>query len=123
MEVNETIALICNMPSEFTSRGNISIKELFEKSGYQQNYFEITEINIEEYLTENKHLVETWRRFSEDQRCIPTYYFIQNEEKWIVGYYPNGDELEFTESIKACAYYIKNILIECILLNNLRFKF
>jgi hypothetical protein len=112
------IARLCGLPSEFRTRGNVSMIDLIRDSGYLEIANRVFESDIEEYLREHADLVDVWQVYSEDQRCTPTCYLASasfagrpGDSGWRVGYYSmlpaERVERDFQDGYSACAYFVK----------------
>jgi hypothetical protein len=44
--------------------------------------------------------------WSEDQRCTPAYYFVENGGDYVVVRLPEDDRVEFGDKFTACADFI-----------------
>lgn len=110
MNQEETLEAICNMAVDYNSQGNVSMLELFYRSGYRKQESRITEELIEKLLLKNPDLVESWLIESENTRTTPAWYVLPKDNKWVVGLYPGGKELIFGDKNKACACYIKKYM-------------
>ena len=62
--------------------------------------------SIAAVLMSNPKLVNDWLRWSEDQRCTPSYFFTEEKNKYIVGRIPGNERVMFTDRISACADFI-----------------
>lgn len=118
MEQAKDIATtILFLPSRFNSSGNDqSIYSLLQATGYFELYDQIQEDQILEALYDHLECADQWMKWSEDKRSASGWYFIQNEQgSYVVGYYPEQDDLETIEYIdktEACALYIKREIEE-----------
>jgi hypothetical protein len=110
MNREETLEAICNMAVTFNSQRDVSMLELLNRSKYRELKSEITEELIKGHLEKNAVLVQSWLMESENNRGSPAWYISSKDNKWIVGYYPGGEEFEFNNKNIACACYIKHYM-------------
>ncbi len=110
MNLQQKIEAVCKLANDCKLKTDKSLWNLFQESGYQESSDEVTEELIEIYLDKNPSLTQSWLSHSEDNRGTPAWYFIFKNNKWIVGFYPGGIDMEFMESNKACAHYIKMLM-------------
>jgi len=73
----------------------------------KKNKDEVTPEKILSYLSDNTHLIATWLEWSADKRWTPAWYFTDHGDGWVVGYYPNGPEFAFEDSVHACAHFVE----------------
>jgi hypothetical protein len=104
------------MPTEFRSRGDVSMVKLVSESGYVENQTSVTVDLLSEYFAEHPEEVEAWLRASWDNRGWPSWYLqdpssANSQGKWVVGFHP-GEHREFFEcGADACGMFVKNWLI------------
>jgi len=110
MNQEQTLEAICKMAVDFNDQGNVSMLELFNKSGYKTQETEISEELIEEFLLKKPDLLESWLMESENTRATPAWYVSPKDNNWIVGLYPGGKEKKFSDKTKAVACYIKKYM-------------
>lgn len=102
------------LPKTFYMTGNKSFFDLLKDSGYFEDYNDVTEVNIREQLKTHPEYCEQWIEWSENQRSDSGWYILQqdsNNHIYIVGCFHSRDQItskEFTDSIQAVAYFIKN---------------
>jgi hypothetical protein len=106
------IEAICRMPAEYERRGNVSMIELLRESGYLKADWELTEVLLQTYLSEHPEAIEAWLAESRDQRVSEGWYLQDPEAtgirgRWLVGYYPNGPRMNYSDGVRACAAFIK----------------
>ena len=94
------------MAVDFNDHGNVSMLELFNNSGYREQKNRITEKLIEGILLKKPAILESWIIESENTRATPAWYVSQKGDQWVVGLYPGGKELKFSDKTKAVACYI-----------------
>ena len=103
MNSAESIQRICSLPVTFRG-GDQSAYDLVRNSGAAHRC--LTAEALLPVLQSNPDLVDAWLMWSEDQRCTPAYYFIEEGEKYVVGRYPGKDRAEFDDRLTACADFI-----------------
>lgn len=105
MAPGTVVERLCRIPAEF-SGGNKSPVQLVAESGLAQRESALSVEAVSTYLSRYPALVEQWLRWSEDKRASPGWYFMRESNKFVVGYYPNGETLSFAEALPACAEFI-----------------
>ena len=112
------ISALCRIPIARKLR-DVSTITLFLESGYLHHRDGISESALEKYLRAHPELVQHWVRFSEDQRCTPSWYLLppvprihdHDQPPWVVGYMPDSDseppQKTFPNPFSACAFFIK----------------
>lgn len=112
MNIEDVVKNICLMARDFNHRGDMSMVQLLEESGYIQHRNEIDEDKIAESLKDDKSIVDDWIRYSEDQRCTPSWYYDGQR----IGYLnENGKpekQSQFDDPLEGCALYIKKEMEE-----------
>ena len=110
MKYDDTIAKICRMPRDFRTRGDVSMVELLQESGYAEYRELITEDLIREYVDTHRENIAAWQRYSDDQRCGPSWFF-RNKT---IGHVPISGKIElekeYPSEAEACAAYIKRMM-------------
>ena len=103
--MNDDLAIrrICNLPADFRT-GNQSEYDLVRASGIKCR--SLTTEEVLPVLKANPELVDEWSMWSEDQRCTPAYYFVENGGDYVVGRLPEDDRVEFDDKFTACADFI-----------------
>lgn len=99
------IKRLCNIPANFHS-GNKSPVQLVAESGLAQCESALSVEAVSAYLSQHPALVEQWLQWSEDKRVSSGWYFMRESNKFVVGYYPKGETLNFAEALPACAEFI-----------------
>lgn len=110
---------ICTVPNLFW----IELSPLERKKWYGtqkinkklSKNFAIEEKDIENFLTNNLFLIESWLSYSEDRRGGSGYYFIKKGSAYISGYYGSmfrKDQvyIESDNAVKVCSNFICNEL-------------
>jgi hypothetical protein len=98
-----TIERLCRVPAEFRLGGK-SARQLVRASGVEPA--SLSADSVISVLRANPHLVEDWLRWSEDQRCTPSYYFLEERGTYVVGLVPGKERTVFSDRITACADFI-----------------
>ena len=109
MNSDDTIAMICRMPRDFCTR-DVSMIQLLQESGYTECTGQITEDLIREYVDAHRENIAAWQRYSDDQRCGPSWFF---RNKGIGHVAKSGKvelEQEYPTEAEACAAYIKRMM-------------
>ena len=113
MEVTATTEAVCNTARDFERRCNVSMIALLKESGYLENFNEVTEARILEYLQQHPDLVGTWVLYSENKRTDGGWYILTPRDSqippnvWAVGFYPAEETREFPDGASACAFFVK----------------
>ena len=110
MHIDNILKKICRMPIDFSDRGDVSMIQLFEESGYIQSPNEIDKEKILEYVKNDKNIVDAWISYSEDQRCTPSWYFTGHKVAYLTKEGKSDYEMHFDNPIKGCAAYIEKML-------------
>jgi hypothetical protein len=108
---------VCQMPIAFRARGNLSMVDLIEESGYSALADDITELVLEKHLRQYPELVPVWVQYSEDQRCSPAFGISgpstdgDSARDWRVFYWDHDPakrwDHTFPDQFTACAFFIK----------------
>ena len=109
MNFDDTIAKICRMPRDFGIR-DVSMVQLLRESGYAQYREQITEDRIREYVDTHRENIAEWQRYSDDQRCSPSWFF---RDKAIGHVAKSGKvelDQEYPTEADACAAYVKRMM-------------
>ena len=103
--MNDELAIrrICNLPTDFR-KGSQSAYDLVRASGIKCR--SLTTAEVLPMLKANPSLVDEWSMWSQDQRCTPAYYFLENSGNFVVGRLPDDDPVEFDDRFTACADFI-----------------
>jgi hypothetical protein len=103
----DVVARICELPVEFRTRGNASVTQLVEESGYAGHKTAVTVEAVSRYIHDRPDLIEAWFSYSEDQRTSSGWYLIcRADGKFEVGYFPKGERLAIADREAACAEFI-----------------
>jgi hypothetical protein len=105
MDPEIVIERLCSIPANFYG-GNKSPVQLVAESGLSQCESAFSVEAVSTYLSHHPMLVEQWLRWSEDKRVSSGWYFMRESNKFVVGYYPRGETLSFTEALPACAEFV-----------------
>lgn len=120
MNREQIVEAVCRLPKDFREKGNVSIPQLLELSGYVGVTDRITEEDLEACLRKSPGLVESWIAQSEDNRGSPAWYIQEQDVSgneigaWVVGRYPNGTRETFPDRFRACAFYVKRFVEQVI---------
>jgi len=100
------------MPSLFRERGNFSMIDLLAEVGGPAAIAGIRVADLAAALRDRPECVRAWVGYSEDNRSSPAW-FIQaspNGSKWVVGFYPDGESVQYDTASDACSHYIRHYL-------------
>lgn len=114
MKYDDTIAKICRMPRDFGTRGDVSMDQLLQESGYTQCREQITEDLIREYVDTHRENIAAWQRYSDDQRCSPSWFFRNKTIGHVATLGRIELEKEYLSEVEACAAYIKRMIEQFI---------
>ncbi|MFL5741037.1 MAG: hypothetical protein ACJ75B_12520 [Flavisolibacter sp.] len=103
----DLIKKIISLPKKYYTEGNSSIHSLLE----QIDHFKEEELNEEEIadaLSQNPSCIVDWLRWSEDKRSSEGWYLVEENGKYVLGYYPGGKfkQQVNTNGADACAAFI-----------------
>jgi hypothetical protein len=107
MNMAETIIAVIHLPRNFNNLGDVSAYSLLLDSGYCETHNQITESAIHEELIKRPECVGEWLNFSEEKRTSTGWYFQKGSKSYQVGYFPNGQLVDYVDKITACAAFIK----------------
>jgi hypothetical protein len=108
--IEDIIKRIINLPNEFHNSGNISMYALLKRTGYFELYTQIDETNILKELIINPGYFEQWLLLSAYKITTLGWYFVEENNLYVVGYYPkeqNPTLLKYSYANTACAAFIK----------------
>lgn len=107
--MTDYIQQICRLPITFKA-GNKSPLTLVRESKFSKFYKGISPQNINEYLKENKRLMNSWQTWSEDKRTSCGYFLsLSKGNCYIASMDENGRitfKKAFNSDIDACSEYI-----------------
>jgi hypothetical protein len=116
MELSLVLSAIGRMPTEFRSRGDVSMVQLVVESGYLLNQSLITVDLLSQYFVDHPEAVDAWLRNSLDNRGWPSWYLqdpssATSQGKWVVGFHPGEHREYFERGSDACGVFVKKWLI------------
>ena len=101
------VADICKIPARLEERGEVSVVTLLDESGYRSAP---TDLNVEAvvaYLERHPPLIDAWIGYSTDKRVSSGWYIVEDSgERFVVGWYPQGERFFFEDRYRACAEFI-----------------
>jgi hypothetical protein len=107
--IEEIARRVCDIPSEFHRRGDVSVVALVEQSGYDDSNAPSLRQAIEQQLCARPAVIEDWLCYSADKRTSRGWYF-QDDPVLVVAYFESGvgtsRERRFTDRAQACAEFI-----------------
>ncbi|HMV12471.1 MAG TPA: hypothetical protein PKD88_12365 [Nitrosomonas sp.] len=103
---------LITLPREFSQLNTVSMYDLLKRTGYADLSKSISEDDLYEKLLAHPEVITDWLEYSEDKRCAGWYFRSSNSDRYLVGYYGNGEsfETEYSDKLKACAVFIKHEL-------------
>lgn len=103
----DMIADLCELPARLKKRGNVSVWQLVQDSGYKTNPELLTVRAVKDYLASHKDLIEDWLMYSRDKRTTEGWYIKGlGFGLFTVGYYPGGPTKVCLNRRSACAEFI-----------------
>lgn len=96
---------ICDMPVAF-KLGSKSAIQLLEESGYFEMPNELTIEALVAFIGSHPNVILAWLKWSEDKRVSSGWYFVWKAGGYIVGHFPNGPQLPFSDGVQACAEFV-----------------
>lgn len=113
MEEENQILNIIHLSSDFRAHdNNQSIYNLLESTGYFLNFDQISIDAIQTELRKHSKVIEEWLEWSESKRSNSGWYFKNDNEKSVVGYYTGLEDtsssINYSDLHEACATFIKN---------------
>ena len=107
--VQEVVEKVCSIPSDFHTRGDVSVVYLLEESGYDTVRDAVTVPIIQQHLQAHPHLIDVWGDYSGDKRCSSGWFF--DDSRHTTGHYSSSagrsQEQVFSERSQGCAEFIK----------------
>ena len=110
MDTDNIVTKICRMPIDFRNRGDVSMIQLLEESGYIESRKEIVKKNILEYVKMDINIVDAWISYSDDQRSTPSWYFTGEKVAHLTREGKSENEMHFDDPAEGCAAYIEKML-------------
>ena len=113
--MSDVISKICSMPRDFRFQGTKSMIQLFKESGYLEESKLVTKKALTIYLKTNPELTNDWENYSSDKRVPQGWYFLKDNDQWIVGYSGTTSQeqkLQYNSKFEACAEFILHELLE-----------
>lgn len=117
MDVNKAIVAVVELARNFKLFRNMSPVNLLKASGYFELYEEITEDKMREQLMRNPRRIKDWLYWSDHTRPATVWHLERNNKEVYVlwRYRINGDEnsyeeIEYSDSIDACAAFVKRTI-------------
>lgn len=105
LKVEEVVSRLCRMPIDFYGGRSKSMLQLVSESGVDWCPAALTVQNLAAYIANHTEVIEGWLRWS--QKPLPSgWYFERQGSAFVVGFYPNGEELKIEEPAVACAEYM-----------------
>ena len=102
------------MSRDFRARGDTSMVQLLQESGYKECREQITEDHIRQYVDTHHENINSWQRYSADQRSSPSWYFCGKTIGYVSRSGTKESEKEYPSEVEACAAYIKNMMEQLI---------
>lgn len=109
------ISAVCRMPVAFRSGESTSMATLFEQSGCANHMNSMTADVLAAFLRQRQELIDAWVIESCDRRTGSGPYLEEprsDGRPWVVGDYPSGEQVEYTDGASACAAFILRRLHE-----------
>jgi hypothetical protein len=106
INMSHLIEQICRLPVDCKTMRTKSALQLVQESGFFENPSALLQSEVESYLREHSDLVHDWLIWSADKRTDRGWYFLEEAGHFVVGYYPLGDQITFSDPVKACAEFV-----------------
>ena len=84
--------------------------QLLKESGYIENRDSISKETILKHVKRDESVIDLWIRYSEDQRCLPSWYFTGDTVGHLSSTGKSENKIHFDNPAEACAFYIKTML-------------
>jgi hypothetical protein len=109
----EVVEALCRLAVDHHRLG-LSPVQLLKDSDYLKAPGRLSEADVEPILRRDPELVASWQRYSEDQRCSPSWYLMEpgyavGQNEWRVGHLDRAyrkREWSFDDQYKACAFFV-----------------
>ena len=101
----KSLDAVCRIPSVFY-RGGLSFVQIVRDSGVSKD--DLSKETLVQVLGSDPCLVNDWLRWSMDKRVSSGWFFKQEENGYLVGFYPDGQHLFFEDAATACSEFIVN---------------
>ena len=105
----ETAVRVCNIPSEFHRRGDTSVFQLVQESGYAHADTSSLRCAVQQQLRTHPILIDDWLAYCADKRTSSGWY-LTKDIPFTVGYFDvdHGRSREqcFSDRSEACTEYI-----------------
>jgi hypothetical protein len=103
----DVVAKVCDLPVQFRARGNVSVVQLLEESGYRAAPETLSVAAVSAHLHKHPDLIEAWFMYSEDKRTSSGWYISQRSNGvFEIGQYPEGERISASGRVPACAEFI-----------------
>ncbi|MGR3344089.1 MAG: hypothetical protein ACU0DI_12835 [Paracoccaceae bacterium] len=105
MSSEKIIEKVCCLPIDFRQSRSKSVNDLARMIGHRR-FAKFVNVSVaEKFFVERPDIVDEWLTWSQDKRNAPAWYFIEDGDEFIVGYYPDGERYRFSDRAKACAKF------------------
>jgi hypothetical protein len=109
----EVVEALCRLAVDHHRLGQSPV-QLLKDSDYLKAPGRLSEADVEPILRRDPELVASWQRYSEDQRCSPSWYLMEpgyavGQNEWRVGHLDRAyrkREWSFDDQYKACAFFV-----------------
>lgn len=109
MTKTSCIEKICNLPADIKTSKQSSFARL-QASKFADFYNDITEQDIQGYLSQHKHLIADWELWSADKRTSGYYLFIHSDSFFVGSLDKDGKQVfskSYATAEDACAEFIR----------------
>jgi hypothetical protein len=115
----ETLSAVCRIPLDLNGHRNASAVQLLEASGYARWATDMSAGMIAEHIGQSSELLDSWLRYSYDNRGTPSWYLAPTGDEnapgteWTVGWMSrSGSEpgQVFSDRVHATATFVKYTL-------------
>lgn len=108
--ISEIAKKAAALPRDFYAQSTRSIYDLLKQSGYFEAHDAIDEPALAEAFSSQIELVADWLSYSEDKRGGDGWYIVSEGGEYIVGHLGKGDRINFSDKLKAAAFFAKREL-------------
>jgi hypothetical protein len=105
MGAEVSLDAVCRIPSAFYG-GRKSFVAVVRDTGVHPQRAALNAEALTPILRSDPSLIEGWLRWSMNKRVSSGWYFVAESGGYIVGYFPGGECLRFSEAAPACAEFI-----------------
>jgi hypothetical protein len=106
----DMITSICELAERSLALPHVSMADHFDQSGYRESLSSLTVKAIAAHLRANPQLIESWLRYSGDQRVSSGWYLVARKYAVELGSIPDGKRKFYFSRSRACAEFIIRVV-------------